>query len=109
VGAGSEWAAVFAGQYHTMAFKDDGSLWVWGYNSDGQLGIGNYDTYQLVPVQMSAAADWALVECGGYHTMGLKADGSLWAWGWNTYGQLGLGDTTRRNVPTKVGDGFRVP
>ncbi len=48
---------------------------------------------------MGSDSDWAAVSCGGGHTLALKRDGSLWAWGDNDYGQLGLGDTTSSNSP----------
>jgi alpha-tubulin suppressor-like RCC1 family protein len=54
--------------------------------------------------------DWVAVSSGGFdHNLAVKTDGSLWAWGRNGYGQLGLGDSTTRTVPALVGDGWRVP
>lgn len=49
---------------------------------------------------------WTSIAAGLYHTVGVKADGTLWAWGENLYGQLGTGDTTRRLTATQVGSGF---
>ena len=48
------------------------------------------------PTQVGNASDWAAVSCGDWHTLALKKDGTLWAWGYNDYGQLGLGDTKRQ-------------
>ena len=85
-----------------MALKTDGSLWAWGYNSQGQLGFGDTkDTH--APAKVGGRGDWAAVSCGTSHTVALKTDGSLWAWGYNGFGQLGLGDTNNRLVPTEVG------
>ncbi|MEM3509559.1 MAG: hypothetical protein QXN52_09725, partial [Nitrososphaerota archaeon] len=47
--------------------------------------------------------DWVQVSCGGYHTLAIKSDGSLWACGYNYYGQLGLGNSNNRNIFTRVG------
>ena len=63
-------------------------------------------TNRLVPTQVGSANDWAAIAPGGgdsYHTLALKRDGTLWAWGFNQFGQLGLGDTTDRLIPTEVG------
>jgi alpha-tubulin suppressor-like RCC1 family protein len=54
-------------------------------------------------------SDWAVVATGYFHSLALKADGGLWAWGWNSYSQLGDGTDASRNVPTFVGGGWRVP
>jgi len=53
--------------------------------------------------------DWAVVSADNVHSLALKADGSLWAWGSNAAGQLGDGTKTRRSSPVLVGTGFRVP
>jgi alpha-tubulin suppressor-like RCC1 family protein len=105
VGIDKDWAAVSAGRYCTLAIKSDGSLWAWGYNYYGQLGIGNTTTKQRTPVQVGIDKDWAAVSTGQYSTLAIKSDGSLWAWGDNRTGQLGLGDTTDRNTPAQVGAG----
>jgi len=108
VGAASDWAEVKAGAGHTLAIKTDGSLWTWGFNYYGQLGLGDSgsDTSRHTPARVGAANNWRTVSALGYHTLAIKTDGSLWTWGLNNWGQLGLGDTTNRNVnvPTRVGE-----
>jgi alpha-tubulin suppressor-like RCC1 family protein len=101
--APGDWAAVACGYDHTLALKKDGSLWAWGYDAAGQLGVG--DTNRLTPTQVGTANDWAAVACGTGCSLALKKDGSLWAWGNNYYGQLGLGDTIQRHRPTLVTGG----
>jgi alpha-tubulin suppressor-like RCC1 family protein len=105
VGTDADWVTVAGGLYHMVALKADGSLWAWGYNYYGQLGLGDSGsgTNRSVPARVGAANDWVSVRAGIEHSVALKADGSLWAWGYNQYGQLGLGDNTDRNVPTRVG------
>jgi len=92
----------FTGYNSTFAVKTDGSLWAWGVNTFGQLGVGD-TTLRSVPTKVGADTDWASIAAGSYHTAAIKNDGSLWVWGLNSNGQLGLGDTTDRSVPTRVG------
>ncbi len=91
--------------YHTLALQRDGSLWAWGWNNQGQLGLGNTNE-QWCPTLVGTG--YVAVAAGFHHSLGLKADGSLWAWGRNAYGQLGLGDTTDRRNPVPV-KGFNAP
>src|SRR3989338_2927576 len=100
-----EWTSISAGYAHTLALKQDGTLWAWGYNGSGQLGLG--DTINRnTPTQVCSGTTWQAVSAGDAHTLALKQDGTLWAWGYNGYGQLGLGDTTDRHTPTQVGSGI---
>ena len=103
----SDWTALSCGANHTVALKSDGSLWSWGYNFYGQLGDGTTANHN-VPVQVSAVSTpnshWAALACGQNFTVALKSDGSLWSWGQNGSGQLGLGDgdVTNRNAPVAI-------
>ena len=89
------------GDTFSMLIKADGSLWAWGNNQYGQLGVDDY--LSEVPVRVGTGTDWAHVTTGSVFTLAVKTDGTLWAWGQNSYGQLGLGDATDRLVPTQVG------
>ncbi len=88
--------AVTAGFNHSLGLKADGALYSWGSNSNGQLGLlpggigGGDSNPHPTPSEVAAPTDWVAVTAGYYHSLGLKADGSLWAWGGNDYGQLGL-------------------
>ena len=119
VGAAGEWADAMEGitlepgQRYSVALKTDGSIWAWGNNSVGQLGVGDSGekTDRAAPVQVGQDNDWAAVAAGGYHTLALKANGGLWAWGGNQLGQVGTGDGNESlyPAPVKVGAGYRVP
>jgi alpha-tubulin suppressor-like RCC1 family protein len=93
VGSDYDWVAVTAGSQHNIALKEDGTLWAWGWNEYGTLGLGNLGTTDTtdrsVPTQIGFESDWAAIEAGYQHTLALKEDGSLHAWGRNHLGQLG--------------------
>ena len=104
VGALTTWAKVKAGGTHNIAVKTDGTLWGWGQNAYGQLGLGNTTYAYSSPVQVGALTNWAYPGKQGVQASNaIKTDGTLWSWGNNASGQLGLGDTTSRSSPTQVG------
>jgi alpha-tubulin suppressor-like RCC1 family protein len=85
-----------------MAIKTDGTMWSWGQNSYGRLGLGD-TTNKSSPVQVGALTNWLKLSAGVYNAVAIKTDGTLWAIGRGNYGQLGLGDTTNRSSPVQVG------
>ena len=98
---GNNWKSVAGGYAFTAAIKTDGTLWTWGRNAFGTLGINN-TTNRSTPVTTFAGGNnWKSVACGAFHTVAIKTDGSLWTWGNNGYGQLGanLGNV---NIPTPI-------
>ncbi|MCL2504509.1 MAG: hypothetical protein FWE94_07995, partial [Coriobacteriia bacterium] len=107
VGTGTDWKAVSAGQYHSLALKGDGSLWAWGNNYYGQLGDGTSgsSTNTSTPAQVGSVTDWKAVSAGMNHSLALKTDGTLWAWGYNGSGQLGIGSTISTSTPVRIGTG----
>jgi alpha-tubulin suppressor-like RCC1 family protein len=89
-----------------MAIKTDGTLWAWGWNRKGQLGInGNVDgfTGQSSPVQVGALTTWAQVSAGSEHTAAVKTDGTIWSWGYNGNAELGDNTTISRSSPVQIG------
>jgi alpha-tubulin suppressor-like RCC1 family protein len=88
-----------------MAIKADGTLWAWGRNQYGQLGIGSTDANaHPTPIQIGADTDWALVSAGVNHTVAIKTNGTLWAWGDNDYGQIGDNKSSLIvNAPKQIG------
>lgn len=91
VGTSANWVFVSAGGAFTMALQQDGSLWSWGNNNYGQLGNGSLTTSRAFPARVDNSTNWIAVSAGGNHIVALRNDGTLWAWGANSYGQLGLG------------------
>jgi len=94
---------VSAGAIHSLAVISDGTLWAWGSNSSGRTGLGIGTSSTFVPTQIGTASNWQSVSAGGSHSLAVRADGTLWAWGANTNGQLGDNTTTQRLVPTQIG------
>ena len=102
VGTNTNWNLISKSSYSSMATKTDGTLWAWGRNSDGTLGL-NDTTYRSSPVQVGTNTNWNLIVAGQNHTIATKTDGTLWLWGKNNYGQLGQNDTTAQSSPVQVG------
>jgi alpha-tubulin suppressor-like RCC1 family protein len=102
VGLADDWAFISVSITHTLALKEDGSLFVWGRNEDHELGLNdptdNYDTPQ------AQVGTWKSVAAGLFVSIGIKTDGSMWAWGRNANGRTGLGLTEgATSVPTRIG------
>jgi len=103
VGGLNTWSKVIGGSQHTVAVKTDGTLWTWGYNVLGQLGLGNNTKYSS-PKQVGSLTNWLDIAAGVYYfSVAVKTDGTLWSWGYNNNGQLGLGNTSYYYDPKQVG------
>jgi alpha-tubulin suppressor-like RCC1 family protein len=107
VGTLTNWKQVTMRLYNCAALKTDGTLWTWGQNSTngpGQLGLGD-TVNRSSPVQVGTLTDWKQLADGNAsdrHAC-IKTDGTLWVWGADQQGGLGLGDTLARSSPTQVG------
>lgn len=111
VGNGTDtWIDFGTSLISSYGIKSDGTLWAWGDNSYGQLGIGSFDSDPHPnPVQVGSDTDWVKV-CGNRSSSNvsafayaLKSGGTLWAWGNNLAGQLGQGNTTDSFSPIQIG------
>jgi alpha-tubulin suppressor-like RCC1 family protein len=93
---------------YRVGIKKDGSLWTWGNNNIGQLGIGTIGgPDRLTPVTTTIGGnDWKIADCPTEAVIAIKIDGSLWSWGQNNFGKLGLGDTETRVTPTQIGNSY---
>jgi len=103
IGALTNWGKITNGNgRYGLSVKTDGTLWAWGQNANGCLGLGNTTDYSS-PVQVGALTNWLDVSAMYAATIGLKTDGTMWSWGKNVAGQLGLGNTTYYSSPVQVG------
>ncbi|MGK0189489.1 MAG: alpha-tubulin suppressor-like RCC1 family protein [Verrucomicrobiales bacterium] len=97
----------FAGfDRHTLAIKDDGSLWAWGDSRTTTWGdptLVDDDFVVALPLQVGSEKDWIAISTSEDHSAALKEDGTLWTWGKNESGQLGLGDLEAYDTPQQVG------
>jgi Raf kinase inhibitor-like YbhB/YbcL family protein len=96
--------AIAVGEDHALAVKDDGTVWAWGNNSHGQLGSGDLGVVKAKePVQVLGLSDVKAVAAGYAHSLALKGDGTVWAWGLNGCGQLGhWNNNSDQAVPSQV-------
>jgi alpha-tubulin suppressor-like RCC1 family protein len=104
VGLLTNWKSIGAraGTSNCGAIKTDGTLWMWGVGTSGQLGLGNA-TSRSSPVQVGSLTNWKQLAVGNGQTLCVKTDGTLWAWGSGQNGALGLGDVIARSSPVQVG------
>jgi alpha-tubulin suppressor-like RCC1 family protein len=114
LGAGRRATQITAGSFHTCALLDDRTVKCWGYNGSGVLGLGDSSDRgdrpgemgdALRPVALGTGRTATRVTAGGFNTCALLDDRSVKCWGWNSDGQLGLGDTSARgDQPFEMGD-----
>ena len=103
--------AISGGYGHSLALKSDSTVWAWGFNASGALGDSTTDVTgclcKTVPVRVTNLSGVIAISAGRYHSLALKSDGTVWAWGGNNKGQLGDGTTSAtgcycKNSPVKV-------
>jgi hypothetical protein len=103
IGNGNDWKKVMLGWFNTIALKNDGTLWSCGWNGDGRNGqpisFGSHFEFTKIGIDN----DWKNFSIKANHTIALKNDGSIYSFGLNEKGQLGLGDLISRDVPTRIG------
>ena len=106
LGALATWAYVSAGKVCSYAIKTDGTIWSWGNNFAGGLGLNSPSgTNVSSPVQIGALTNWSLVSGANYRAAAIKTDGTMWRWGNNNDGALGIGNVSPvyRSSPIQVG------
>ena len=108
IGTDTNWKSVSthrsSGNAHTLAIKNNGTLWAWGENTEGQLGDGT-NINKTIPTIIGSESNWQSISAGYKSTAAIKINGTLWTWGSNNYGVLGDGSTgSSRNIPVQVGN-----
>jgi len=86
----------------SLAVRSDGVVFAWGYNGDGELGLGNTSTGPMSPTQIPSFPNVLSVAAGRNFSTAVKKDGTVWAWGANTHGQLGKGDNFPSSSPLQI-------
>ena len=105
VSGGTNWLLISITGYNSSAIKTDGTLWTWGINTYGGLG-DNTVASKSSPIQtISGGNNWKQVAIGGESATAIKTDGTLWLWGFNSYGQLGNNSTTNVSSPIQTVSG----
>lgn len=97
-----DWASVAAGDGGTCAIRNDGRLYCWGDNATDQIGAPLDDLQTSTPHGVDLAASWRSVAVGRNHACGIQTDDTLWCWGANNNGQLGIGDEVGSSIPRNV-------
>ncbi|HKO95122.1 MAG TPA: hypothetical protein VJU61_28400, partial [Polyangiaceae bacterium] len=105
----ASWSFVDTGQGHTCALRTDGSLWCWGRNTGRQLGQASNEGQVRQPLRVGTDQDWQSVDAAQNYTCALKADRSLWCWGFNMGWMTDSGnpfgvENVQLDVPTRLGD-----
>lgn len=104
VGTAINWSMVSIGSQYGLAINSLGELYSWGNNGDGRTGQGTTVGNTLVPTKIGTATNWVHCSAGVSHGLAVNSAGELWAWGLNTSGQLGRGNTTSpQTTPVKIG------
>jgi len=101
VAGGTNWMVVSMSEYNTAAIKTDGTLWTWGYNTNGALGDGTTINRSSPNQTIAGGNNWKQVSSGS-SIAAIKTDGTLWTWGWNAFGQLGDNTTISRSSPVQT-------
>lgn len=102
INLGGPVTAIASGSYHSVALLADGTLRAWGYNASGQLGNGTYTNSVSPSLVTNVGGLVTSMTTGGYHTLARLSDGTIRAWGNNTYGQLGNGSSSSSPVPVSM-------
>lgn len=109
IGTDTDWKLISAGngpRTFNVAIKNNGTLWAWGNNTNGQVGDGTF-VHKFTPVQVGTDTNWKEIAAGYSHAMALKTNGTLWTWGNSDYFALGygtgFGQPLDKNIPTQLG------
>jgi len=103
IGSAANIKSMAPGVVHILTIRKDGTLWARGDNTFGQLGNGTITDHNYNYIQIGTGTNWKTVSVGVFHTIALKTDGTLWAWGFNITGQLGDGTNVYKTSLAQIG------
>jgi len=103
LGTDTDWKNVNAGGSLVITQKNDGTLWSCGYNAHGEAGQGEISTWWPTLTQIGLDNTWSKLSLSELHVLAIKTNGTLWAWGFGTSGQLGDGNNTNASTPIQIG------
>ena len=114
IGTNTDWVGIAASFAHNLALRKDGTIWGWGENTRDDLGthpaylfhpgrINAANDDATVPVKSALGNGWQQIAAGMEDSFGMKTDGTLWAWGLNNFGQLGIGSFSNQPGPIQIG------
>lgn len=101
------WKQFSQTEHSSIALKEDGTIWVWGGNTEGIAGNGTTGGVIQHPTQVGTASDWTEISAGRFFVLAKKANGDLYGWGDNSYGNLGLGHLTDQYSPIKIAENVK--
>ena len=102
IGADTNWSKLAVGGAVSLVIRSTGTLWSFGYNSHGALGLNDRNS-RSSPSIIGAGTDWAFAAVGNSNSAAIKTNGTLWTWGRDLNGEAGQGSTLRRSSPVQVG------
>lgn len=105
LGGFTDWCFTKIGLEHSTGVRSNGTAWAWGRNTAGTLG-DNTTVNKCSPIAVTGGfTDWCDIDIGICHTIGLRKNGTIWAWGCNSSGQLGDGTTVNKCSPVSIAGG----
>ncbi len=106
VGGITDWCQVSAGECYNLGVRQGGGAWAWGSAINGKLGDGTTVGKSSPVLVAGGFSDWCQVDAGNYHSLGVRQNGTAWAWGTGCRGQVGDGTTVNKSSPVLVVGGF---
>ena len=99
------WTAISVNDFNAYGIKSDGTLWAWGNNQSGSLGLLTSDAVRYSSPAQIGTSSWTVVSAGSTSAGAIRQDGTLWTWGQNLNGEIGVGDRVNRSSPTQIAGG----
>jgi alpha-tubulin suppressor-like RCC1 family protein len=106
VGGFTDWCQISAGNSQSLAVRQNGTAWAWGNGASGQLGDNTVVNKSSPVLVVGGFTDWCQISAGGTHSLGVRQNGTAWAWGAGSYGRLGDNTVVNKSSPVSVVGGF---